>query len=290
MESKARDETREPRAYPRRLAIALGIALLIHVVATAFIPSPTPPPPPERVAVQTISIVRRTPPTPRPTPPPTPRPMPSVTHPTLAPHASVHHPAPKAAATPQRRLGGAAARLHVAIVPPRLRAVSAPRSLAEGTQAGQQNGGTGTGAGAGNGTGGLGGTGSGSGGSGTGNGGAVDAGPCGEIYLLPGPVNYRSDGTVVQTVLAKIIFGDGRVEVGAFPYPFLYPAEKLNPFTHDEVTTLNNGEHEIPIQLPPPGTDVASAPKAVQLALHYTNPQTGHTVLPACAATPAPAG
>jgi hypothetical protein len=219
--------------------------------------------------------------------------MPSVTsppHPTLAPQASVHNPAPKAAATPQRRLGGAAARLHVAVVPPRLRRVSAPRSLAEGTHAGQQNGGTGTGAGAGNGTGGLNGTGSGTGGSGTGNGGAVDAGPCGEIYLMPGSVSYRSDGTVVQNVLAKIIFGNGRVEVGAFPYPFLYSAEKLNPFTHDEVTKVMNGEHAIPIQLPPPGTDIASAPKAVQLTLHYTNPQTGTTILPECAATPAPAG
>jgi len=280
--------TREPREYLRRLAFALGFAIIIHAIATALIPSHVPPTSAERVATQTISIVRRTPPpTPRPTPPPTPRPMPSVTsppHPKLAPQASVHNPAPKAAATPQRRLGGAAARLHVAIVPPRLPAVSAPRSFAEGVHAGQQNGGTGTGAGAGNGTGGLGGTGSGTGGSGTGNGGAIDAGPCGDVFLLPASLSYRADGTVVQNVLAKIVLGDGRVEVGAFPYPFTYAAEKLNPFTHEEA------QHAIPVQLPPPGTDIAAAPKAVQLTLHYTNPQTGTTMLPECASAPAPAG
>ncbi len=88
-------------------------------------------------------------------------------------------------------------------------------------------------------------------------------------------------------MLAKVVFGDGRVEIGPFPYPFIYPAEKLNPFTHEEATLAGK---TIPLQLPPAGTDVTSAPKAVQIALQYTNPATGLTSLPECAATPEPAG
>lgn len=287
------DGTREPRAYLRRFAIALGLAIVLHAVSVALIPAPGKPSPPGHVVTETIALVRRTPqprrPTPRPTPVPTPPPRAHVTsppHPT-PPRAVVRHPAPKAAATPRRRLGGAAARLKIAIVPPHITASSAPRSLAEGVHAGQQNGGIGTGAGAGAGSGGLGGTGSGTGGNGSGTGGATNAGPCGDVFLLPATVSYRHDGTVVQNVLAKVVFGDGRVDVGAFPYPFIYSAEKLNPFTHEEATLSG---HTIPLQLPPPGTDMNSAPKAVQIALQYTNPATGTTTLPQCAAAPEPAG
>ncbi|MDQ2907919.1 MAG: hypothetical protein M3R44_01045 [Candidatus Eremiobacteraeota bacterium] len=292
MTVRTADGRREPRAYPRRFAIALGVAVVLHAIGVALIPPGTKPPPPEHVVTETIALVRRTPPpTPRPTrPPPTPRPRINVTsppHPTLAPRAVVRNPAPKAAATPLRRLGGAAAHMKVAIVPPHIIAKSEHRSLAEGVHAGQQNGGSGTGAGAGAGSGGLGGTGSGTGGNGNGTAGATNAGPCGDVFLLPATVSYRPDGTVVQDVLAKVILGDGRVEVGAFPYPFVYSAEKLNPFTHEAATLPG---HTIPVQLPPPGSDIAAAPKAVQIALQYTNPATGTTTLPQCGAPPQPAG
>jgi hypothetical protein len=119
-----------------------------------------------------------------------------------------------------------------------------------------QNGGTGTGAGAGNGDSGQGGTGTGTGTHGTGNGGDANAAPCGDIYLIPGPLAYRKDGTVVQYVLAKVIERDGTDAVEA--------------------------DGGIPVQQPPPGTDTSALPPAVAVVLKYTNPATGFTRLPAC--------
>lgn len=269
------------RAYGRRQTTAFAIALGLAALAAALLPTTTPAPPADRTVTQVVTVARRTPPpTPAPTPP-TPTPTPHMTappRPTLAPRVVVRNPAPKAAATPQRRLGGAAAAKHLAILRPRP-AAHAPHSLAEGTHAGQQNGGTGTGAGPGAGDGGLGGTGSGTGGSGNGNGGTTNAGPCGAVYLLPGQLSFRRDGTVEQHVIAKIVFGDGRVELAPFPYPFTYAGEKLNPFQHDIATPAGG---TIPIQLPPDGTDTSTYPKAVQLVLQYTNLKTGTTLLPDC--------
>ena len=275
------------RAYARRQTTAFAIALALAATAAALLPATKQAPPADRTVTQVVTIARRTPPpTPVPTPPPPPpTPAPRVTappRPTLAPQAVVRNPAPKAAATPHHALGGAAAPKRVAIAKPHLRHHAVPHSLAEGTHAGQQNGGVGTGAGAGSGDGGLNGTGSGTGGTGSGSGGATNAGPCGQVYLLPGPVYYRHDGTVEQHVLAKIVFGDGRVEVGPFPYPFMYAGAKLNPFQHDDQETEPGGF--IPIQLPPDGTDPSTYPKAVQLVLQYTNLKTGTTLLPECGA------
>jgi len=217
----------------------------------------------------------------KPTPPPTPQPTPRITpapHYTLAPQTVVRAPAPRAAATPHAAVGGAAA--HRRIVHRTVVSHPAPpQSIAEGTHAGLQNGGTGTGAGPGSGTSGLGGTGSGTSGAGTGNGGETNTSPCGAVYLEPGEVSYRHDGTVVQHVVAKIVLGDGTVEIGRFPYPFLYPAERMNPFVHEDALRPDKG---IPVQLPPPGTDMSGAPMAVQIALKYTNPDTGTTTLRDC--------
>ena len=276
------------RAYARRQTIAFAIALALAATAAAFLPATTQAPPADRTVTRVVTIARRTPaPTPAPTkPPPPPTPAPRLTAPprrTLAPQVVVHNPAPKAAATPHRTLGGAAAPKRVALLKARPAQHAAPHSLAEGTHAGQQNGGTGTGAGPGAGQGGLGGTGSGTGGIGNGNGGSRNAGPCGDVYLLPGPVYYRHDGTVEQHVLAKIVFGDGRVEMGPFPYPFTYTGEKLNPFAHQDMAPGN----AIPIQLPPAGDDTTAYPKAVQLVLQYSSPRTGLTNLPLCSSTAA---
>ncbi len=238
------------------------------------------------MATRPVTLGRK----PRPTPAPTPQPTPQITpapHYTLAPRIVVRAPAPKAAATPHRTTGGAAAPLHV--VPPRATPADAapPASLADGTHTGEQNGGAGTGAGPGAGTGGLGGAGTGTGGVGNGNGGDTNSAPCGAVYLVPANVSYRPDGTVVQEVLAKIVLHDGTVEIGRFPYPFTYPAERLNPFVHEEALSPDKG---IPVQPPPPGTDLTSAPVAVQIVLKYTNPATGTTLLKDCEgrATPAP--
>lgn len=265
--------------------IAVAFAFL-EVVAGLY-PHRAPPKPEERVVAQVVTISQRTPPpTPPPTPAPTPKPTPRITptprpHYTLAPVTVVLAPAAKAAATPALHIGGAAAAKHLAVTrtPQRTLAHAPVHSLANGKAAGQQNGGTGTGGGAGVGTGGLGGTGSGTGKAGNGNAGDVSTAPCGEVILEPSHLGYRRDGTVVQEVIAKVTLRDGSVTIGKFPWPFLYPGEKLNPFTHDELVTDHNG---VPVQPPPPGTDIASLPAAVQIVLKHTDLATGYTSLPTC--------
>lgn len=251
----------------------------------------------ERIVTQIVTISKRTPPptpvptlpptpisTPKPTPPPkvTPTPQP---HYTLAPRIVVRAPAVKAAARPTKKLGGAAAPkalVRATSLPhkePAAGHVAAVRSLADGRAAGAQTGGTGTGAGPGNGTGGSGGTGSGTGTSGSGNAGDVANAPCGDVLLEPGHLSFRRDGTVVQQVLAKVVTRDGTVSVAVFPWPFLYPGEKQNPFAHDEAL---NGHDGVFVQPPPPGTDVASLAPAIQVVLKHTDPATGTTTFPAC--------
>ena len=221
-----------------------------------------------------MTIARQTP-KPRNTPKPLITPKP---HYTLAPQFAVRAPAPQAAATPHLHSGGAAAHKHVTHAKHPIRHAPAI-SLANAAHAGQQNGGAGTGAGAGRGDSGLGGTGTGSARTGSGNGGDANLAPCGDIYLLPAQVGYRKDGTVLQFVLAKIVLRDGTVDVDRFPYPFVYPGAKENPFRDDAPVTGDGG---IPVQEPPPGTDVTRYPVAVQIVLKYTDPQTGVTTLPAC--------
>jgi hypothetical protein len=226
-----------------------------------------------KTIAERVTIVRQTP-KPRITPKPLITPKP---HATLAPQIAVRAPAPQAAATPHLHSGGAASHKHVARTHPIHRAP--PASLANASHAGKQNGGAGTGAGAGRGDSGLGGRSTGSALAGTGNGGDANLAPCGDIYLLPAQIGYRKDGTVLQFVLAKIVLRDGTVEVDRFPYPFVYPGAKENPFREDAPLTGDGG---IPVQEPPPGTDVTRYPVAVQMVLKYTDPQTGLTSLPAC--------
>jgi hypothetical protein len=99
--------------------------------------------------------------------------------------------------------------------------------------------------------------------------------------LLPGPANYRPDGTVEQVVLAKIILRDGVVDVGRFPYPFVYPSKAQNPFVDEGAP-----DAPIPVQEPPPGADLSSAPEAVTLVLRYTDPKSGLTSLDECPSAP----
>lgn len=244
----------------------------------------------ERVVTQIVSIAQRTPPpTPRPTPPPTPVPTPKITptpqpHYTLAPKIVVRSPAAKAAAKPTKHLGGAAAKKVIVRQTPqpiRLKATVAALSLGDGVGAGVAKGGAGTGAGAGIGTGGLGGTGSGSGTAGAGDGGDISTASCGDVFLEPGHLGYRPDGTVVQDVVAKFVTRDGTVAVAPFPWPFLYPGEKDNPFSHDDALGGHNG---VPIQQPPPGTDIASLPVVVQIILRHSDAR-GFTTFKECSST-----
>ncbi len=276
------------RGYGRRLAVAFALALALHEVLAGFVPRRSPAPAEERVVARTVTIERRPKPTPPPAPIPTPLPTPPMTpapHDTLAPVFVVRAPAPRAAATPKRTIGGAAARrriLHRTVVA----RAAPPQSLVEGTRAGVQTGGAGTGAGAGSGTGGLGGSGTGVAGNGNGNGGDANSAPCGAVYLVPEAVTTGPDGSVMQQVQAKIVLRDGTVEKGDFPYPFTYGAERLNPFIHDDVLAPDKGT---PVQFPPPGVDVSNAPVAVQVVLKFTDPATGTTKLKDCPSnSPAP--
>ncbi len=272
------------------MLVAIAAAIAVHEVIAGLWPRTPERPPDDPVVTQVVTLARSTPvptpaPTPVPTPVPTPKPTPKMTptpapHYTLAPVVVVHAPAAKAAATPTRHLGGAAAPKHLVRKPIlKAKAPAVVASLAEGKAAGVQNGGKGTGAGAGTGTGGLGGKGTGTGTNGNGNAGDASTAPCGAVYLEPSHLSYKPDGTVVQEVIAKVTTRDGNVTIGKFPWPFLYAGEKLNPFRPDYDL---NGRDGIPVQQPPPGTDLTAEPLAVQFVMKYTDPNTGQTKLPSC--------
>ncbi len=253
-------------------------ALVLHTVVALVAPRRPADTAETATIAERVTIARRTP---VPSPPPTPTPL--ITpkpHDTLAPQIAVRAPAPKAAATPHVHSGGAAAPIHAVHVTKHAHRAP-PVSIVQGTHAGVQNGGAGTGAGAGTGDSGLGGAGTGSDTAGTGNGGDANTAPCGDIYILPAQVSYRKDGTVLQNVLAKIVMRDGTVEVDRFPYPFVYPGVRQDPFQHNVGLSEDGG---VPVQEPPPDADVTRYPVAVQIVLKYTDPHTGRTSLPACTA------
>jgi hypothetical protein len=273
------------RRFVRRFAIAFAASLFIHEIVAGLWPSRRKAPAEETVITRVVTVVVRTPSPKRvPTPEPTPTITPAPTY-TLAPQIAVRAPAPRAAATPAKTLGGAAAVKHAARVVHTPKRSAPPVSLAEGTHSGRQNGGVGTGAGPGSGTGGLAGTGTGSGATGNGNGGDTNSAPCGEITLLPGDTTYRKDGAAIQEVIARIVLSDGKIETGKFPYAFVYPAEAQNPFFHPVGLAKNGG---IAVQMPPAGTKLAALPLSVAVVLKHTDPLTGATNLPECAAEPAP--
>lgn len=272
------------RTYAKRLGIAIAISLGLHEIVAGLWPRHARPPLAQaHVAEEVVTIVQRPRPTPAPTPAATPRVTPAPRY-TLAPKIAVRAPAAKAAATPHAATGGAAAPKHLRRAPKAAGAapVAAPVSVVAGAHLGQQQGGAGTGAGPGTGTSGLGGTGAGTGTSGNGNGGDTNSAPCGEVFLLPGRTDYKPDGTVFQHVYAKVILRNGDVELGTFPYPFVYGAEKLNPFVHDDQLTPDRG---VAVQTPPPGADVRTMPAMVQFVLKYTSPTTGFSQLPDCNGT-----
>ncbi len=268
-----------------RAASAVAGALAIHAVLFAVLRDPVPPAAARTTPSQTIAIVMRTPaPTPRPTPNPTPPPV--VTPPpkaTPTPVVAVRAPAPRAAAPVRKHVGGAAAPKHV-VVHKAKAAVAV--SVAPGIAHGVAPGGTGTGAGPGAGDGGLAGTASGVAGTGTGNGALANTAPCGDVDLIPRETTYMRDGTVHQTVEVEIRLKDGTVEDGTFPYPFVFAGEAANPFEH--TSALVDGG--VPVQMPPPGTDVANASLAVRTVIEHTDRTTGKAKLPSCGSGVAQSG
>jgi len=276
--------------FLRRLLIALAAAVALHEIAAGLLPQGKPEHTEEEVVAHVVVISKRTPPpTPLPTPPPTPSPrITPAPHYSLTPRIVVQNPGVRAAATPRRTLGGAAAHKSLAKATPRPVPSSSPlpiRSLANNRASGVNNGGAGTGAGPGRGEGGAGGTGQGLAQNGAGNGGTSNEAPCGDVVLEPSYLAYRKDGTVVQQVTARITLRDGTVVRGLFPYPFIYPSDAKNPFLHHN-TDLLSPDGGVPVQTPPPGTDLSTAPLAVQVVLKYTDPGSGTTSLPECPPSP----
>ncbi len=270
-----------------RAASAVAGAIAIHAVLFAVLRDPGPPAAARTTPGETIAIVMRTPaPSPRPTPTPRPKPPPVVTPPpkaTPAPVVAVRAPAPRAAAPVRKHVGGAAAPKHVAV---RKAKAAVAVSVAPGIAHGFAPGGTGTGAGPGAGDGGLAGTGSGVAGTGTGNGALANTAPCGDVDLIPRETTYMRDGTVHQTVEVEIRLKDGTVEDGTFPYPFVFAGEAANPFEH--TSALVDGG--VPVQMPPPGTDVANASLAVRTVIEHTDRTTGKAKLPSCGSGVAQSG
>jgi hypothetical protein len=280
----------EPIATPgdpkfrNRILWAIAFSIAAHEIIAGLWPHQPSPPQAPQIVAERVTISKATPkPTPKPTPRPTPRPTPKITpapHYTVAPHIVVRNPAAKAAATPTHKLGGAAAHKHIVIAtpPPSTPKPAPPVSLAEGTNAGQQNGGTGTGAGAGAGTGGLGGSGTGAGTAGEGNGGDANTAPCGFVVLEPVHMSVNRDGSQTQTVTATIKLRDGTSATAAFPYTFYYRSDAENPFNHDEML-VGGG---VPVQQPPSGSDISKMSPTIQAVLAHTDPLTGRTTFSEC--------
>ncbi len=263
------------------VGFALAIALL-EIVAGLF-PAPEKQEQGQTVVATLVTIRRRTPPpptpspapkvTPKPTPPPTPAP-----HNTPAPRVVVRAPALRAAATPRRLLGGAAAPRHVIFVTPYPLRPASPRpamSLANTRSAGQQSGGAGTGAGAGNGDGGAGGTGSGSGSRGNGNGSDSNSAPCGTVTFFGRPDHFDPDGTGHEHVRVEIRLADGTVMSDELHWLWTYKSEADNPFDPSAA------EEPVPMQLPPAGYDLGRQAAATILVLKHTS-SSGTTLLPEC--------
>ncbi len=259
------------------MTIAFAAAVALHEIVAGLFPHPQKAPPPERIVAQVVSIQTR-PPTPKPTPRPTPPPATPAPRYTLAPRVVVRAPAARAAATPRPRLGGAAAHRRVIRVKPHPTASPAPpRSLAEGTHAGQQNGGAGTGAGAGTGEGGQSGTSSGSGVSGNGNGADAATAPCGFVTFYGKLDHVDRDGTQYEHVRLVVTLRDGSTLSDELHWLFVYKDEASNPFTPA------HADAEVLMQFPPAGTDPSAQQAAVLFALQHTDSE-GYTNLPECPA------
>lgn len=264
----------DPR-YLRRLALALAASLFIHAVIIGLAPLHALPVRDDRTPATRVVLEVRTPPPvarPRPTPPPTPRPRPTIA---LATPRPVPRRVRSASRTPAQaaslRGGSRAPKVVAKLVPS-----APPNGVAAEAGAGIAPGGAGSGAGPGAGSGGA---------SGTASPApappAADQ-PCGSVTFVPEGASAQHGGAWYETIRVTISFRDGHAESGTFPYPFVYANEAADPWSPPNLTK----DIAVPAQLPPPGTDLSGADRAVVLTLQYTN-QNGRTTLPPCPAVPA---
>ena len=255
----------------RRLALALALSIAFHEIVASLWPAPSDPVRPVATLSEVVTIVRRTPPpTPVPTPRPSPTPPPATPRPhvSFAPRVVQRAPAPRLVAPRHRRLGGRAAPRIVHVKPHPKALVEAPAplpvSVATSNGAGVASGGAGSGAGAGTGDSGLAGSGSGVTGAGTGSGGDAAA-PCGSVSFDPVHTQTGRDGSQAVTVQMNVTLSDGREVSGTLGWHWHYPSVEANPFNS------KNPDESIPLQLPPPGTDLSSLAGPIAYAVRHTD-------------------
>jgi hypothetical protein len=108
---------------------------------------------------------------------------------------------------------------------------------------------------------------------------ATPAMPCGAVSFIPnGPPRYAA-GTMTETIKVTVSFRDGHEETAVFPYPWVYPNfEETDPWSP---TNIKRGDFPVPIQRPPPGTDMSKLP----LLIAYVLDAAGLTDLKDCPRT-----
>ncbi|BDE07547.1 hypothetical protein WPS_28230 [Vulcanimicrobium alpinum] len=263
--------------YRTRMIVAVALALALHEIALSLVHGPTRPRDDESNAPATRIAIETPKPTPRPTPTPKPPPKPTIP-PTPPPHIT---PPPRATVAPIQVAGRAKG------TPARHRGGGAHHAIAKaahGKHADPNASGSGTGSSHGTGSGnapgvggGLGGNGAGTGGNGNG---AVNANaPCGFVDFEPFAAPTYRDGTAYEPIRAMVTFPDGHTETERFPYKWVYPNGEQNDPWSD--TNLRRPPKEIPMQLPPPGTDTSSFPPVLQYILQHTTSD-GYTNLQPC--------
>jgi hypothetical protein len=254
----------------RRLAVAFAVAIALHEIAVAFIPTFNEQAPPENVSHVRLLLILK----------PTPKPSPPIvrTH-VIAPQQVKPRIMNPGASAQRAEIKHAGSAYHA----PKTQYHSKPIwDIAVG--------GHGTGAGK-NGTyGSLGhgskGPGEGTSGNGAG-GGPVANEPCGYVdFSDPHGSQYdkRTGGFFVDIRL-HVHFPDGHVETQILDYPFYYPSEAANPFSDQNA---NNPDMANILFQFPPANKLLSEPALVQYVIQHTTP-TGHTLLNDCPnATDAP--
>lgn len=261
------------QANRRRLTISVAAALAIVEIAVMVIPRHSYTlqiQPVEHVTLKLTRIEHRVKPTPKPTPHPTPKPTPQpIVHAkTIAEtHVRPHVVNPGAPSERQRIHRVASARPLV-----RTKYHSKP---VEHVPMGGHGAGASTTAKAETGSVGTGGSGTGQSGNGQGTGGAPAAHePCGYVDFAPSgkQTTDPATGRVWEYITLIVHFPDGSEQSLDLDYPFYYPNDAQDPFTHQDVPAT--------FQFPPPG-QAGSEPALVQYVMQHTSPQ-GYTTLRDC--------
>ena len=235
--------------------MALAVALALHEILAALIPSTAPHRAPQEEAISKVSVTRVTP-----TPPatPAPRPAPSRVR-TAAPVEPQAAPQPRAPALRHDIVRSGAARPK----PPKF---SNAKPIWD-VPAGGQGAASGTA------------TGSGTGGGGSGGLGAGGAQPCGYVeFSDPSGSRYdpKTGGYFVEVAMT-VHFSDRRSESLLLDYAWFYPNAASNPWSQQN---LDDPGFPTRFQSPPPDKRAGEPPLVQYVIAHST--RDGLTLLKSC--------